>query len=187
MARQLRPDTRLARLILESGKPAYVVAGEVGINYNRLLDYADGRIAMAAGHRIKLTRYFGSDPWKDANKGGGSQGEFDRTTFDAVVRGARVTPGADAIVTLLVERMRGGVSEAWKLVDSAGLVLDVATEGYLNERRIEFSATVEDVRVKPGVGVDVRLRVPDRERDVALMLGWSDTPKQFEIAVRSGA
>ena len=160
MARQLRPDTRLARLILDAGKPAYVVAGEVGINYNRLLDYADGRIDMSHPHRIKLARYFGIDPPHGL---GTSSNEddvdaFDGARFDALVKGARVVPGGDAIVTLLVEQWGGHVDEAWKLTGATGLVLDVRVCDEFDTRGCcEFSASVDDVRVKPGVGVEVRL------------------------------
>jgi hypothetical protein len=115
VARHLRPDTKLARLILESGKPAYVVAGEVGINYNRLLDYADGRIAMAPGHRIKLTRYFGTDPRRgDSIEADERTQTFDTVEFDATVRGVRVGAGGDAVVTLEVGFLTGDAIRAWR-------------------------------------------------------------------------
>lgn len=55
-------DHPLARLILESGKTLYVVAAEVGINYSRLSDYANGRVQILAAHCTKLRDYFGADP-----------------------------------------------------------------------------------------------------------------------------
>jgi hypothetical protein len=168
-------------LILDSGKPAYVVAGEVGINYNRLLDYADGRIEMTHAHRIKLTRYFNTDPARDGDGEYGSDGKrsaFDGAQFDAFVRGSRVVPGGDAIVTLLVEQWSGCVREAWKLTSASGVVLEVEVFDLLsNHRHPNFSASVEDVRVKPAIAVEIRLRIPGEERDAALTLARLDTPK----------
>jgi hypothetical protein len=61
MARTLRPVTPLAQSILASGKPAYVVAAEVGINYNRLLDYADGRMTPTVTHVSRLSNYLSKE------------------------------------------------------------------------------------------------------------------------------
>jgi hypothetical protein len=185
VARQLRPDTKLARLILESGKPAYVVAGEVGINYNRLLDYADGRIAMAPGHRIKLTRYFGTDPRSgDSNEANERTQTFERVEFDATVRGVRVGAGGDAVVTLEVGFLTGDCAAAWRLTDAEGIVVAAVGVDYLHGVKVAFSATVEDVRVKPGLGMDIRVRIPAVERDAGGALGLTSTRKRFTFSPR---
>jgi hypothetical protein len=183
MARQLRPDTRLARLILESGKPAYVVAGEVGINYNRLLDYADGRIAMAPGHRIKLTRYFGADPRRREGVETDQRTQtFDTVEFDATVRGVRVGAGGDAVVTLEVGLLAGDGLRAWRLTGAEGIVLAAEGVDHLRGTKVAFTATVEDVRVKPGLAMDVRVRIPAIERDAAFVLGATSMPKRFTFS-----
>ncbi len=183
MARQLLPVTPLARRILESGKAAYVVAGEVGINYNRLLDYADGRMEMSSAHRVKLARYFGTDGWGSGEDG--SESSFDHTEFDAVVRDARVTPGGDAVLVLLAEAVRGEALntwrlDAWPLVDAAGQPLAVRATT-LGGHVTEFSATVESLRVRPGVGLEVRLRVPAADRDAVLVVGYMEMLQRFEF------
>jgi hypothetical protein len=180
VSRRLRPDTRLARLILKSGKPAYVVAGEVGINYNRLLDYADARMDITPVHRIKLTRYFGTDPCRYGdNEEPGPERRFGGARFEAVVTGARVTPGGDAVVTLHVGSVGSNVREAWRLTDAAGIVLDVVGIGWFDDVPIAFSASVDDVRVRPAGGLAIRLRLPSDERDAALNIGRTSTPTRL--------
>jgi hypothetical protein len=165
-----------------------VVAGEVGISYNRLLDYADGRTELGHAHEVKLVRYFGA-PVGDH---GGDQravvvGEFDRAVmFLAVVRGARLVPRSDVIVTLLVGQLAdtSDVVEAWRLSGASGLVFEVCVfEPITGLREASFSASVEDVRIRPGVGLEVRLRVPGEERDGVLRVSWSNAPKVFRLTV----
>jgi hypothetical protein len=182
VARQLQPATRLARLILDSGKPAYVVGGEVGINYNRLLDYADGRMAIPAGHRAKLTRYFGTDPEGVDAAGDAAQSSFTGTSFSAEFHRAKLAPGGDMLVVLRVPRwLEDDVTGAWALNDAAGLVLEVHAVDEGTGRRAQFSATVEDVTVRSGDGLLIRLRVPSEDRNAALDLSSKQYPKRFRF------
>jgi hypothetical protein len=162
-----------------------VVAGEVGINYNRLLDYADGRIAMAPGHRIKLTRYFGTDPRRGDGVNGDERTQtFEAVEFDATVHRVRVGAGGDAVLTLAIELLSEDIEQAWQLTRTEGIVLAADGVDYLRGVRASFTATVEDVRVKPGVGIDVRVRIPAVERDAGIVLGLTTTPKRFTFSPR---
>jgi hypothetical protein len=182
VARQLQPVTRLARLILDSGKPAYVVGGEVGINYNRLLDYADGRMAIPSAHRAKLTRYFGADPEGVDATVDATQSSFTDTVFSAEFHRAKVAPGGDMLVVLRVPRwLHDDVTGAWALNDAAGLVLDVRAVDEGTGRPARFSATVDDVTVRAGDGLFIRLLVPAEDRDAALQLSSNQYPKRFRF------
>jgi hypothetical protein len=183
MARQLQPNTPLARLILDSGKPAYVVAGEVGISYNRLLDYADGRAEPGHAHEVKLVRYFGQPIDQNSVQ---RQGRGDRfgepVQFIAVMRGARMVPRADVVVTLLVDQLsdEADVLEAWRLAGASGVIFQVrVVEPITGLVQATFSASVDDVRIRPGIGLELRLRVPSEERDGVLRVGWMDGPRLF--------
>jgi hypothetical protein len=188
MARQIQPTTPLARLILDSGKPAYVVAGEVGISYNRLLDYADGRASPGHAHEVKLVRYFGQ-PLNDSHDSHEDRVDeaFEHPVrFVGVVRGARLVPRADVVVTLLVGQLSDerDVLEAWRLAGASGVIFDVRVhEPIMGLVEASFTASVEDVRIRPGIGLEVRLRVPAEERDAVLRVGWVDGPKVFHFAV----
>jgi hypothetical protein len=160
-----------------------VVAGEVGINYNRLLDYADGRITMAPGHRIKLSRYFGTDPRRSEGIEVDERTRtFETVEFDATVRGVRVGAGGDAVVTLEVGLLTGDATRAWRLTDAEGIVLAAVGVDHLDGTKVAFTATVEDIRVKPGVGIDVRVRIPAVERDAGAAVGLTTTPKRFTFS-----
>jgi hypothetical protein len=164
-----------------------VVAGEVGIAYNRLLDYADGRVNLAHAHEVKLVRYFGRPVGDDDAVTSTAVSEFDRqVTFVAVVRAARMVPSADVIVTLLIGQLSDehDVLEAWWLAGASGMIFVVrAHEPVTGLVETSFSASVEDVRIRPGVGLEVRLRVPGEERDRVLRVGWSNAPKLFRLVV----
>jgi hypothetical protein len=166
VARRLRPVTPLARLILESGKPAYVVSGEVGINYNRLLDYADGRMEIPHQHRTKLTRYFGADLLTHQRTDEEEPSGFESVTFVGQTRRARQVRGGDVLVIVRVSRR---VAQARELSKAAGMILSVACTNP-NDQKVEFRASVEDLTVKPGTGLEIRLRVAGDERDIALDL-----------------
>jgi hypothetical protein len=166
VARRLRPVTPLARLILESGKPAYVVSGEVGINYNRLLDYADGRMEIPHQHRTKLTGYFGADPLTHQRSDMEDPSDFESVTFVGQTRRARQVRGGDALVVVRVSKR---VEQARELSKAAGVILSVACTNP-NDQKVEFRASVEDLTVKPGTGLEIRLRVAGDERDIALAL-----------------
>jgi hypothetical protein len=89
MARTLRPVTPLAQSILASGKPAYIVAAEVGINYNRLLDYCDGRMEPTSVHRSKLSTYV--EPASDDAANSTVAHEVESEPFDPIEFCACVT------------------------------------------------------------------------------------------------
>jgi hypothetical protein len=175
-------------MILASGKPAYVVAGEVGISYNRLLDYADGRASLAHAHEVRLVRYFGSPIGErdSSERLAGAHAFEDGVEFLAVVRGARAVPRADVVVTLLVNQTADewDVVEAWRLAGASGVTFLVcAFEPITRRLQTGFSASVEDVKVRPGAGLEVRLRVPHEERDSVLGVSWSSAPRIFRLAV----
>ena len=184
MARQLKPDTPLARMILDSGKPAYVVAGEVQINYNRLLDYADGRMPISPVHRVRLTRYFGIDPANSSGCGStDTSPKFEPACFGASVQRVRAVPGHDCLLVLSVAAMEGQ-PDAWTLNDAAGLVLAVTATDRFGDVLAEFSASVEELLLRPDAGLLVRLRVPADERDVLMRLGRARVPLTFIVAVQ---
>jgi hypothetical protein len=163
-----------------------VVAGEVGISYNRLLDYADGRVSLAHAHEVKLVRYFGRPVGDDDAFTSTAVGEFDRVVaFVAVVRAARLVPSADVMVTLLIGQLSDerDVLEAWRLSGASGTIFMVRThEPITGLVETSFSASVEDVRIRPGTGLEVRLRVPGEERDGVLRVSWSNAPKVFRLS-----
>lgn len=176
MPRTLQPTTPLARLILGCGKPAYVVAAEVPINHNRLLDYANGRVNITRPHLIRLAEYFEVTPaailgaelptstHPDAHPDAGvdeDQPTVARAAFDeVVVRGSlaevRATPGAKHVTA----RLTAG-EDGWRLSDAPLAPLDVWAQKETTEWDGDewvnvcgpwepvCHATVEDVRCKP--------------------------------------
>jgi hypothetical protein len=92
MPRTLRPVTPLARLILASGKTLYVTAAEVGINYSRMSDYANGRMEISSLHRAKLTEYFGADPTTGERQASDGGGDDQLTELEPVVFWASLGP-----------------------------------------------------------------------------------------------
>jgi hypothetical protein len=132
-----------------------------------------------------LTRYFGTDPRRsDSIEADERTQAFEPVEFDATVRGVRVGAGGDAVVTLEVALLTGDAARAWRLTDAEGIVLAGDGDDYLQGVKVAFTATVEDVRVKPGLGMDVRVRIPAVERDAAFVLGATSTPKRFTFSPR---
>jgi hypothetical protein len=85
------------------------------------------------------------------------------------------------LVVLRVPRwLDDDVTGAWTLNDAAGLVLEVcAVDG--TDHGARFSATVDDVTVRAGDGLFIRLRLPPEDRDAALQLSSNQYPKRFRF------
>ena len=115
---------------------------------------------------------------------------FDGAQFRAVVRGVRVKPGGDAILTVLIQDWIGNVGEGWKLTNAEGLVLELVAQDEVTGRRDTCIVSVERLRVRPGTGLEIQLRVPSERRDAALAISDSDLPKRFLLtttATRTGS
>jgi hypothetical protein len=120
MPRTLQPTTPLARLILQCGKPAYVVAAEVPVNHNRFLDYCAGRVDISRQHLIRLAEYFEVTP--AAILGGelpdstapvmAPEPTFELETWGSVAE-LRATPGAKHVTVFVTAR-----ENAWALRDA---------------------------------------------------------------------
>src|SRR5437016_3579703 len=116
MARRLRPITPLSRAVLSTGRPAYVHAAEVGINYMRLLDYCNGRVRPSLSHAVRLGRHFDLDPRLLAADADASVLPVDaaesqyRTVepvaFPCVRVGLRVATDGDVIASVVADRRR---------------------------------------------------------------------------------
>jgi hypothetical protein len=185
MPRTLRPVTPLARLILDSGKPAYVVAAEVGINHSRLLDYANDRVEMSSNHILKLSDYFGvriSDLRDDSSADiavscapdVSSEAQIEEPCIDfectAMPVEVRAAHNRDVSVKFRVEASE---SAPWELVDASTTVNVWTIEWSRSDdgereaswvRRCE--ALVDDVRASGG-NLVVGLTVPRSDRDSA--------------------
>jgi hypothetical protein len=122
MPRTLRPVTPLARLILESGRTLYVTAAEAGINYSRMSDYANGRMAISSLHRAKLAEYFRADPTSGERQTSGDDddhlSEGEPVVFWASLGALRAQPARAPVATLLVPTE--DMPEAWRLLDAGG-------------------------------------------------------------------
>lgn len=54
--------SKLRKLLLNSDKPQYLVAGEIGLHPSTLSLYALGRKAIAPHHLVLMTRYWQCEP-----------------------------------------------------------------------------------------------------------------------------
>jgi hypothetical protein len=99
-----------------------------------------------------------------------------------------MTPGSDVIVLLVVPQDRNeSMAQAWELNQAAGRVLNVTATDEGTARRVSFSATVEDLTVKGQLGLQLRLRVSNEQRDAVLVLGSSNYSKRFRFHDQPGA
>jgi hypothetical protein len=181
MARQLQPVTDLARSILESGKPAYVVAAEVGINYNRLLDYADGRMAPTTAHASKLTAYLVADQGIERASTVIVEPHIETTrepvTFCAVVREIS-TRGTGALVVLTIDDELEVLIDVWTLATDSNSPLLVGWN--LHGEVWAFKGQIERMTWKR-FGIELRIRViaPHPSWLIGLPVG-----QRLEFAVR---
>jgi hypothetical protein len=60
--RPINTATKLALRMRETGKPLYVIAGEVGISYPQMTAYSSGRKQILSHHMIKLCDFFECEP-----------------------------------------------------------------------------------------------------------------------------
>jgi hypothetical protein len=156
MARQLRPITPLAELILAGGRPAYVVAAEVGINYNRLLDYADGRLAPTTAHQLRLDRYFDTHEHTTGDDVEPIEPE-PPVTFGAVLRQIRSLPGREGVLSLLVvDRAEAARVSSLMARDE---VLDIEATDPWTDAVSVLRARPEAAVYRPGQGLELRFRI----------------------------
>jgi hypothetical protein len=173
MARQLRPVTDLAEAILASRKPAYVVAAEVGINYNRLLDYADGRMVVSPAHAARLERYFGGRP----SEQNGITGDR-RIEFSASVLGIATVPRKGAVITLLIDGQPARLEPLW-LVASRYQRVRVECLLPWTATTVRFDAMIERAVLKRSSSVRLDLRV-GHASDLAAV-GLTSGPVMFRV------
>jgi hypothetical protein len=173
MARQLRPVTPLAEEILASGKPAYVVAAEVGINYNRLLDYADGRVDLSPAHEARLERYFGGGP---SEPNGITSG--DPIEFSASVLGIAAVPRKGAVMTVVIDGQPARLEPLW-LVASRHQRVRVECLLPWTATTVKFDASIERAVLKRSSSVRLDLRVGNAS-DLATV-GLTSGPVMFRV------